>query len=63
MMARAPAVILEPWATLKMEATCKVARVITLKKPGSPTSLELLYQSQLSTFELLRERKEKSLIV
>lgn len=44
-----------------MEANCEAARASKLKEPRSLTSLGLLSQYQLSTLELLCERKEKSL--
>lgn len=44
-----------------MEATCEVARVMKVKVSKSLTSLELLYQYQQLTLELLWERKAKPL--
>lgn len=53
--------MLELQTTFKMEATYEVARVIQLNEVRSLTSLELLYQYQLLTLELLYERKGKAL--
>ena len=39
----APAVVLEPWATFKVEATWRIARLVRLKDPRTLNSLELLY--------------------